>query len=375
MNEKDLAAYLKELEEITNIESPTNYAAGINSVINYFEKKAANLKLQSQVVNLGAGDKAGDCLLVSNNLNAEKFDVLLMAHADTVFPVGTLKDAPFRIDGNKAKALGVIDDKGCALMAFYALEKLGNADFSYLLLINSCEETGSPYSSDLIKEYAKKSRHCIVLEGAREDGSLVATRKGILKYIIDFKGISAHAGNNPERGASAVAEAANFIVQFSQLNDYTEGHTFNTIMLKGGDAFNVVPEFASVGLEVRYVKDSSIAFTENKIKEVLGNPLNAKVSSIYVKEDHKYPMFDEKNLPMMKSVVEESGKTVGVAVKWVNAGGGSDGNISSSVGCPTIDGMGPIGGNMHNKEEYLEIDSVIPRCNLLIESIKRFAKK
>ncbi|MDR2008725.1 MAG: M20/M25/M40 family metallo-hydrolase [Alphaproteobacteria bacterium] len=375
MNEKDLANYLKELEAVTNIESPTNYAAGINEVIKFFADKADSLKLQSKVVNLGAGDKAGDCLLVSNNLNAEKFDMLLMAHADTVFPVGTIKEAPFRTEGNRAKALGVIDDKGCALMAFYAMQYLTDADFSFVLLINSCEETGSPYSGDFIKEYAKKSKYCIVLEGAREDGSLVATRKGILKYKIDFNGVSAHAGNNPERGASAVAEAANFIVEFSKLNDYTEGHTFNTIMLKGGDAVNVIPEFASVSLEVRYVKDSSIAFTENKIKEVLGKPLNAKVSHTVVKEDQKFPMFDEKNLPFMKSVVEEAGKTVGVDVKWVNAGGGSDGNLASSVGCPTVDGMGPIGGNMHNKEEYLEIDSVIPRCNLLIESIKKFAKR
>ncbi|MDR0483950.1 MAG: M20/M25/M40 family metallo-hydrolase [Alphaproteobacteria bacterium] len=373
MNENDLKTYLKEVEEVTSIESPTNYPAGVNEAIKWFEKKASSLNFQTKTIDVGS--EVGNCLIVSNNLNAENFNVLLLGHADTVFPVGTGKNAPFRIEGDRAKSLGIIDDKGCVLMALYALSKLEDKDINFAFLINSCEETGSTPSTELIKEYAKKSKYCLVLEPAREDGSLVATRKGYIKYKIDFNGISAHAGNNPQRGASAVNEAANLIVGLANINDYKEGHTFNTIMYKGGDALNVIPEFASVGLEVRYVKDSSIDFIENKMKEVLSKPLNDKVKYTITKVEQKYPMFDEKNLPFMKSVIEEAGKETGVNITWVNAGGGSDGNITSMVGCPTIDGLGPVGGNMHNKEEYLEIDSVIPRCNLLIASIKKFAKK
>ena len=199
---------------------------------------------------------------------------------------------------------------------------------------------------------------------------MVATRKGVITYKIDFHGIAAHAGNNPERGRSALVEAANFIVEFSKLNDFEAGHTFNCVINNGGSAHNVIADFASLTIEMRYRLPSSIKYFEQHLQRVLGNPFIEGVTSNKVLVNSEAPMIDEVNLPKVKQIFDEVGKQLHYPIKWVDAGGLSDGNIAASSGCLTIDGLGPTGGNMHAKTEYLEVNSIVPKCNLVVSAIK-----
>ena len=202
---------------------------------------------------------------------------------------------------------------------------------------------------------------------------MVATRKGVVSYVLNFRGMSAHAGNHPERGRSAVVEAANFIVELSKLTDFKAGHTFNSIMTKGGDAQNVVPDFASVTFEMRYRHASSVEFLHKNMDEILSHQLVPDVTCERILINEEGPIIDEVNLPNIKKVFDEAAAATGTKVTWVDAGGLSDGNISASAGCPTIDGLGPTGGNMHTKNEYLEINSVVKKCNLIVEAIKKLS--
>ncbi|OOH90915.1 peptidase M20 [Pasteurellaceae bacterium 15-036681] len=370
MDSKALDTFLSELKEITDIESPTNSIEGVNKVAEWFMRKADQSSLAYQRIPM-TSDTVADGLIISNDLYAEQYDILFIAHMDTVFPIGTAKDVPFTLKDGIVNALGAIDDKSGALLTFYILQELDLSKLKVALYLNSHEELGSPYAKESIREYARKSKYCFVMEPAREDGSMVATRKGVITYDIEFHGIPAHAGNNPERGRSALVEAANFIVEFAKLNDYQAGHTFNCVMTNGGTAHNVIADYAKLTIEMRYRLSSSIEYFETQLQRVLGNPLIEGVTSTRVLVNDEAPMIDEIHLPHIKTLFNEIGKELQTEIKWVDAGGLSDGNIAASVGCPTIDGLGPTGGNMHARTEYLVVDSVIPKCNLVLCVIKK----
>ncbi|WGE48051.1 M20/M25/M40 family metallo-hydrolase [Actinobacillus equuli] len=370
MQSSQLNDFLHELKTITDIESPASHISGVDQVADWFIQKAEKLGLSHKKIPMNS-DKVADCLLISNNPDAEQFDILFIAHMDTVFPVGTASYVPFTNDRERINALGVIDDKSGALLSFYVLQELDLTKYNIAVYLNSHEEIGSTYAKDSIREYARKAKYCFVMEPAREDGSMVATRKGVITYKIDFHGVAAHAGNNPERGRSALVEAANFIVEFSKLNDFEVGHTFNCVINNGGSAHNVIADFASLTIEMRYRLPFSVEYFERHLKRVLDNPFVAGVTATKVLVNSEAPMIDEVNLPKVKQIFDEVGKQLQYPIKWVDAGGLSDGNIAAASGCLTIDGLGPTGGNMHAKTEYLEVNSIVPKCNLVVAVIKR----
>lgn len=370
MREEELTGFLAELKQLTEIESPSFHLDGVNQVAAWFTQKAKMQGLQSKPIPM-PNDSVASGLLISNQPEAERFDILFLAHMDTVFPVGTLADTPFTQSGDRVNALGVIDDKAGALLALYVIKSLDLSRLNVALYLNSHEEIGSLYAKESIREYAKKSQYCFVMEPAREDGSMVATRKGVLTYQIEFDGVAAHSGNNPQQGRSALVEAANCVVELSKLSDFSLGHTFNSIITHGGVAQNIVPDFAALTVEMRYQYPSSLDFFEQKLESILANPLQQGTTVRKTCLNHEAPMIDEVNLPRIKAIFAEAGQALKMDVTWVDAGGVSDGNIASSVGCPTIDGLGPTGGNMHVKTEYMLASSVVPKCNLILKVIQK----
>lgn len=371
MIKEQLQQFLAEAQELINIESPTSNPEGIALVADFFEKKAKSMNLEVERVELDPS--VGPCLVISNNLKAESFDVMLSAHMDTVFPIGHIKESPFRIEGDLVKGPGIIDDKGCGLMGLYALQDLDLSTFNFVFTLNSQEEQGSILTGSLLKKYAQQSKSALILEAARENGELVVSRKGIARYYVTFTGKAAHSGNEPEKGANAVFEAANFLTYFSHINDQKAGHTFNAIIKEGGSALNIIPDKVVVALEMRYLQDSSLEFFKQQYEKAISNKQIEGVSITLEQYYHSAPMFNELASKELKEIVDNSAKEIGLDIAWVIAGGGSDGNLTSSTGCPTLDGFGMIGGNMHHKEEYGRIESIIPRVNLLATSIKNIA--
>ncbi|KAA6209481.1 M20/M25/M40 family metallo-hydrolase [Avibacterium paragallinarum] len=370
MNEQHLSQFISELRELTDIESPTSSIEGVEQVANWFIKKAKKLGLQYQKIPMNT-DKVADCLLISNNLQAEKFDILFIAHMDTVFPIGTGQVVPFTVEGNRLNALGVIDDKSGGLLAFSIAQAMDLKQYNIAIYLNSHEEIGSMYAKESIRKYARRAKYCFVMEPARADGSMVATRKGLITYDIEFFGIAAHAGNCPEKGRSALVEAANFIVEFSKYNDFQRQHTFNCVIKNGGTAHNVIADYASLTIEMRYKYPESIEFFEDKLTQLLTSPFVEGVTTKKTLINSEAPMIDEVNLPKIKAIFAQAAQELDYPLKWVNAGGLSDGNIASSAGCPTIDGLGPIGGNMHEKTEYMLIDSIVPKYHLVLNAINK----
>lgn len=351
--------YLKDLEKVVNVDCGTATIVGVKQVAETFKKHYEDMGFTVKLVDLG--DKVGPGLFATNKPDAERYDVMLNAHLDTVFPEGTVAQRPMTIKGDRAYGPGVLDCKAGAMTIVYALKNLPKETLDKLAILVACnpdEETGSVSSHDWLKECAAKSDRALIFEPAREGGELVCARKGSSTYRITFHGVSAHAGNNPERGCDAIYAMVQFIMAVKQLADWDRGITLNFGAIKGGTVANVVADFAETELDLRVWNDEDYDEINAKIMQLAQQEWVKGVTQEIVEKNHHAAMPLSEATKAMAGLIEEAAKLEGYDIAWMKAGGASDGNTTASMGVPTLDGLGPVGGGMHCDKEYLEINSI-----------------
>lgn len=362
----DLQNYLKELEYLVNIDSGSRNPRGISKVADFFIKKYLDIGYSVKTHEIN--EEIGPCLEIEN-CSSERYDILLLGHMDTVFEIGTAKERPFTIIDNRAYGPGVIDMKSGLLSMYYALkeiyEKELGKNLSIKIILNSDEEIGSRGSLEIINRAAAKSNVVFVLEPARANGALVLQRKGLGAYDIKFHGIAAHAGIEPQKGASAITEMGRWIVELNILNNYKAGTTVNVGIASGGTARNVVAEEAKIQVDLRFKEIAEMNGIDKAIEDLISNPIIKGVKVDVNKLGMRPPMNPMDTTMKIWSIIKEIGHELGIELDWVATGGGSDANITASLGVPSIDGLGPIGGGAHGQSEYLEIDSIQPRLEVL----------
>ena len=368
--------FLKELEEIVNIESPSSYPAGVAQVAEWFYKKFTAIGWHTELIDVGK--EAGPCLKVVNKV-APHYDVLMLGHMDTVFPLGTLQEWQFAIQGNKVTGPGVSDMKGGLLYIYHAAKYLTEnnllKDSAVCILFNPDEEIGTIHSRATVEAIAKQSSAVLVLEPGRANGAYVNARKGVGQYNISCKGIAAHAGVSPQNGASALLELFNWGIELSKLTNYDTGLTINFGVASGGSGANVVPEHATAQVDLRITESSQEAIVSQKIQELLAKPFDARVQTTVLGGVNRPPMSPSPKTLALCETVTALGKDMNFDVQWVATGGGSDGNFTAALGLPTLDAMGPIGQDMHSKKETADIPSLVTRFNLFIATIQHLLKK
>ncbi|MBP2660354.1 MAG: peptidase [Firmicutes bacterium] len=367
MEQFDLERYLKELEYLVNIDSGSKSLEGVAQIGEYFSEKfkAAGWNIKKYDI----APEIAPCIEITNR-DTDRFDILLLGHMDTVFPAGTVKERPFTIKDGKAYGPGVIDMKSGLLSAYYALDGLKDQELSICLLLNSEEEMGSRRVRPWLEKAAGKSRYVFVLEAARENGDLVLTRKGLGRYTFEFHGVAAHAGVAPQNGISAILELGHWIVALHGLTDFSSGLTLNVGTVVGGTTANVVADYAKAELDFRVADMSQVHIIKQKIDSLLAH---AKTSGVKIGVSGgmtRPPLNPTEETQKICRLAETIGKELDMTVHWAKTGGGSDGNFSAALGVPTIDGLGPVGGNAHGTHEYMLIESVEPRIHLLRRMIK-----
>ncbi len=371
----ELKNYLNDLKHITSIDSQSNDVNGISLVMDFFVNQAKDLSMQSYFID--NTPQSGPLLLISNGAKDEKLDVLMIAHLDTVYPKGTAKERGFKIEGNKVLAPGCIDDKGGALLGMYALKHLNLDDIKIGLLLNINEEVGSIGSRDIIKDLAQNASNVLVLEASREDGSLVNKRYGTINYEITISGVGGNVLDVNSNIVSPVADFANILRTLLMIKSFNHSLISNIYQIHTSEnnAKNHSLSSMSIGFYVRYLDSYSLKSVQDKIELIKEKKLNQNVD-IQVKKVSHYSAMEEKSTTRsLKRLIELEGKNLGIDIKWQTSFGGSDGCFAS-LGCDkVIDGMGPIGGKFHSNDEYLLIDSVAPRCNLLINVINKIIKE
>ena len=361
-------AFIADLERLVNTDCGSYTKAGVDEVGGW---TADRLRGQGASVELRPHDTLGDTVVATfEGTTGAGPRILLIGHLDTVFDEGTAAARPFRIADGRAYGPGVTDMKSGLLAGLYAIaalrDVLGQLPFERLVYIaNPDEEIGSVSSSPHIREFAAGSDLCLVLECARANGDIVSARKGIVDLRLTVTGRAAHAGVEPEKGRNAIVEAARLTRDLDALNGRWPGVTVNVGVIAGGTRPNVVPELCTLEVDVRATSREQLEAAEAEIGALTRATVVPDTTVEITKMGRHWPMEKLERSGRLVEHAQAVARRLEFDVRDVATGGASDANTTAGMGVPTIDGLGPIGGNDHSPAEYLEVDSIVPRTTLL----------
>jgi glutamate carboxypeptidase len=379
----DLPAFLTDLERLCNIDCGSYSPAGVDEVgswtAGYLEGLGGSVERRPDPTG-----RFGETIVATFRGGApDGARILLIGHMDTVFPDGTVAARPFAIEGDVARGAGVSDMKGGLLVGLYAisaLRELGGGSLHTLpfgrivFIANPDEEIGSLASTPHIREAAAESDVAFVFEAARANGDFVSSRKGIADLRLSIAGRAAHAGVEPEKGRSAILTAAGLVRAIHDLNGRWPGVTTNVGVIAGGTRPNVVPEAAELQVDVRAVARGALDDALAAVADLATRPLVPDTSVTIETMAQWFPMEKlERSGRLVDHAIALAGR-LGFQTKDAATGGASDANTTSGMGVPSIDGLGPIGGNDHSPQEYLEVSSIVPRTALAAALILEVAR-
>jgi glutamate carboxypeptidase len=294
---------------------------------------------------------------------------LAMIHMDTVYSPEHPFQSTTLLDSNTLRGPGVVDAKGglaVMLTALQALEQSPDAqEIGWEVLINPDEEIGSPGSAPLLAEAAKANHLGLVFEPALPGGALAERRRGAGNFTIVVRGRSAHAGRDFAKGRNAVVAAAELAMRLHALNETLAGVTVNVGRLEGGTAVNLVPDLAVCLINVR----TTIAQDETRVRDELQQLMAwLRARDGFTAQLHgaftSPPKIPDEPTRLLMGHITTCGKELGLPIEWKPSGGACDGNRLAAYGLPTIDSLGPRGGDLHSPTEYLLLDSLTERAKL-----------
>jgi len=365
----DLADYLADLEQLVNIDCGSYTQAGVDTVgrwvAAFLGELGATVELRPDPAGL-----LGATVIGTFNGRHEGPRVLLIGHMDTVFDPGTAAERPFRIEDDIAYGPGVTDMKSGLLSGLYALKAIlnerGGLPFGRLVFVaNPDEEIGSPTSTPHIGEFAADVDVALILECGRANGDIVSARKGILDLRLTVHGRAAHAGVEPEKGRSAILEAARIVDVLHDLNGRWPGVTVNVGVIAGGTRPNVVAERCSLEVDVRATTRQALETAESEIRRIAAATEVPDTTVEFEPMARWWPMERLERSARLVEHAQAVAGALGFTVADASTGGAGDANTTSGLGVPTLDGLGPIGGNDHAPTEYLDVDSIVPRTTML----------
>jgi glutamate carboxypeptidase len=291
--------------------------------------------------------------------------ILLLGHLDTVWPIGTLRQMPCRVADGRLWGPGTLDMKVGVAMALTAVEMLAEADLlkrEVILLLNSDEEIGSPISRPITESLARECDAVFVLEPAQGLAYKTA-RKGTGNWHIDIRGVAAHAGVDFEKGVSALRELASVIETVSEWTDLKRGLTVSVGVAGGGSKTNVIPAEAFAEVDVRIARTADGPRIERKFTSL---KTSEKRCSLAISGGiNRPPMERTRGTLKLFEGARLLADELGIDLKEASTGGASDGNFTSALGIPTLDGMGAVGEGAHASHESIVLEHLAPRTALL----------
>jgi glutamate carboxypeptidase len=360
---------LAMIADLVRAESPTEDRSAVNRCVGVLESW---IKTAGGHSNRNKQKAAGDLLIGRFGPARSRVEpLMLLGHLDTVWPLGTLDKMPFRVRGGRAWGPGVLDMKAGVVMALSALQillKAGQLTRPVLFLLNSDEETGSECSRALIESLARKCEAVFVLEPAQGiPGAYKTARKGVARYRLDVRGVAAHSGVDFARGHSAVLELGRQIERASAFTNPARGITVNAGVIGGGTRSNVVPAEAWVEFDVRIGRAVDAARVDRQFRTL--RPFDRKCSLEVTGGINRPPMERTPGTVTLFRRAATIADGLGFELQEAATGGGSDGNFTSALGIPTLDGMGAVGEGAHADNESILLDALVPRTALLAAMI------
>lgn len=354
------------LEALVVCESPTRDKERVDKLGTFLRERFADLGAEASAAH---DSLYGDHLtfVFADGVAAAEPAALVVGHCDTVWPVGTLAQRPFTVNGGKAWGPGTFDMKAGIVIAEFALRAIREAGARLprpvIVFLASDEELGSPSSRDTLFAHCRRAAYALVLEPPLADGRLKTARKGAGRFTLEIEGRAAHAGIEPEKGVSAVKELAHQILRLEELNDFSRGTTVNVGLVRGGSGPNVIPAHAEAEVNFR-------AWTAAEMERIRGILRNlsaaAPGATMSVREGACRPPLERtaESAALFRRA-REVAADIGMELREGSSGGGSDGNLCSSTGVPTLDGLGALGDGAHADHEHVILDSMPERALLL----------
>jgi glutamate carboxypeptidase len=358
-------ALMELTRKLVQVESPSDDKAAVDACVSL---AATHAKALDGRVRMHRQKGFGNVLEVRfgrHSTQAAAKPILLLGHLDTVWPLGTLRRMPFRVGDGRLWGPGTLDMKAGVAMAFTAIEMLREAGLlerEIVLLLNSDEEVGSPVSRPITERLAQQCGAVFVLEPAQGLAYKTA-RKGTGNWRIDIKGIAAHAGVDFEKGASALLELGRTMDIVSAWTNLKKGLTVSVGTAGGGTKTNVIPAGAWAEVDVRIARKADGPRMERRFA---GLKATDKRCSLSVTGGmNRPPMERTAGTVKLYRRARAFAAELGFALDEAATGGASDGNFTSALGIPTLDGMGAVGEGAHAEHESIMIEHLAPRTALL----------
>ncbi|HEX8175582.1 MAG TPA: M20 family metallopeptidase [Pyrinomonadaceae bacterium] len=361
-------AWLALVRALVETESPSGDVDGSRAVVTLLADAARSIGGQLEVERIPA-EGYGEHLRVRAFKRREESDgkLLIVGHTDTVHPRGTIASRPFRADGERLYGPGIFDMKANCAMALEALRacaRLNQIPRREVVLLLTCdEETGSERGRALIEDEARQAACALVLEPPASGGRVKTARKGTGLFTLEALGRAAHAGLEPEKGASAVLEIARQIERLHNLSDASKGTTVNVGVVEGGTRSNVVAAHARAEIDVRF----STAEEARRIESAIQNsrPFDERVKLVVSGGINRPPLERSEGVARLYEHARAVAAALDFNLGEASVGGASDGNFIAAMNVPVLDGLGVDGDGAHAEHEHIVTSDIQRRGALL----------
>ena len=355
------SAWVREtVETLVTLESPSDNKAAVDRCGEELTRRLAAIGADvTRSQQTTCGDHVRAEWRPSNVIERATAPVLLLGHFDTVWPVGTLERMPLHEQDGRLHGPGIFDMKAgiaAAMLAMRTLRECRGMTPHVVMLWTTDEEIGSGTSRALIEETARASSAVLVLEPSLPGGAAKTSRKGVGEFELTVHGVSAHAGLDPGKGASAVHELARLILALEALKDPDRGITINVGVISGGSRTNVIAERASAGIDVRVQTSEDAARLEQAIRSL--RPTRPSIRLEVSGGIGRPPLERSAAVIRLYEQARQVAAALGADLREGAAGGGSDGNFTGALGVPTLDGLGPEGDGAHAVHEHVLLDNL-----------------
>jgi glutamate carboxypeptidase len=362
------AEFIEKIHQLVEIESPSHDFEGSRKVADWILENYPNL-ITERIYR----ENYGEHLLIRAfpALSTQHpTPIFLLGHTDTVHPRGAHEKNPTRIEDDKFYGCGIFDMKANVVVMLEVIKALSELNLEpprpITILLSCDEEVGSETGRELVEREAKHAEFCLVFEPSA-NGKCKTGRKGTGWYELKAHGIPAHAGLEPEKGASAILEISQQIQKIHTLNALEKGTTVNVTTIQGGTTSNVIPENASAEIDVRFTSMNEAERIQNEIKNL--ESFDERVSLELLGDINRPPMERTEGVKNLFEKARKIAASINYDLQETQVGGASDGNFVAAMGVPVLDGLGITGNGAHTNEEYILVSDITKRAELLAKLI------
>jgi len=361
-----IEAFIKTLVEL---ESPSGDFDGSRAVVDVLLNAVNDLRCVSKVERVDVPGFGQNLVIEAFSEQQVTGQILLVGHTDTVHEFGSLLRQPFRREDKKLFGPGTFDMKANCVLAIEALrciEKLNvTPQFGVTIVLTCDEEVGSQSGWPVIERVAKSrnTRCAFVMEPPAPGGRVKTGRKGTGMFSIKVEGKAAHAGLEPEKGASAILELARQTERLHAINDAGSGITLNVGVVSGGTRSNVVAAEAQGEIDVRFATEDESKQLEQLFKSI--EPIDERVKVFVSGGINRPPLERTPAVVELFETARSVGAMIGFELGEAQVGGASDGNFIAAMGIPVLDGLGISGDGAHAKHEHILADDISVRGTLI----------